>query len=161
VPILFLSLGSNIDPAKNLRACARLLRREFPEIAFSHVYETAPRDREDQPAFLNAVARMETDQTPYDVSRCTQFIERKLGKRPPYPKGPRTIDIDLLFVTPPISSNSTLTLPHPRMHERRFVLEPLCELTDPDTKHPTLRRTWRELLRENMDQECLQTGLAL
>ena len=97
-------------------------------------------------------------------------IETKLKKSPPFKFGPRTIDLDLLLYgnkvipskgewlrsyTLPATSYK-LIVPHPRMHERRFVLEPLCELLNPQAVHPTLRQSWAKLLESTKDQECMR-----
>ncbi len=161
IPTVFLGLGSNIDAEGNLRRCAAMLRESFDDVAFSPVYKTAPRDQEDQPDFLNAVARVETNLTLEKVFARTNSIEEHLGKRLPYPKGPRTIDIDILLYGNLVSDDSALTLPHPRLHERRFVLEPLCELLTTDETHPLLKISWRELLRKNLDQVVAVTEIRL
>jgi 2-amino-4-hydroxy-6-hydroxymethyldihydropteridine diphosphokinase len=156
-----IGLGSNIDPEKNLREAARMLREIWPEIRFSSVFRTAPREREDQPDFLNAVAVAETNEAPDEVLRALERIERALKKAPPFRFGPRTIDLDLLLYDDRVQSDASLTLPHPRMHERRFVLEPLLELVEPHATHPVLKRSWQDLLDQTSDQECTRTGISL
>mgnify|MGYP001440915058 CR=1 FL=1 len=171
---VYLGLGSNIDPERNLHACAELLRKEFPGITFSSVYETAPRDVEDQAHFLNAMAKIETELSPEELFEKTQAIEQKLDKDPPYEKGPRTIDIDFLLYDDAIlpssedwetyklqTTNYKLVIPHPLMHDRRFVLAPLLELINGEEKHPVLGLSWRNLLKKNFDQACRQNGLNL
>lgn len=120
-----------------------MLREQFTSLIFSHVYRTAPQDITDQPEFLNAVARIETALSPEDLLTALQAIEKRLGKNPPFPKGPRTIDLDLLLYGTCVQEGPP-TLPHPRMYERRFVLEPLCEL-----------------LAKTHDQACDQTTISL
>lgn len=177
--LVFLAIGSNIDPKKNLKRAAALLRERWPEIRFSSVYRTAPRDFEDQTEFLNAVARIETNATTEEILQALQGIERSLGKNIEIPKGPRTIDLDLLLygdeiiprrgVADPFShapathlqQNLNLIIPHPRMHERRFVLEPLCEVIDPEMRHPVVGKAWEELLDATMDQECRKVVMEL
>lgn len=152
---MFIGIGSNIDAADNLSACAEMLRADYPDITFSSVYKTAARDAEDQDDFLNAVARFETDETPEEIYETLAAIERELGKDPPYPKGPRTIDLDILLcgeAQHEISNTKyEIQIPHPRMRERRFVLEPLCELDN----------AWQEALQKTPDQACEQTDLTL
>ncbi len=154
----FIGIGSNINAEDNMIACAKLLRTEFPSIIFSSVYRSAARDRTDQDDFLNAVAKIETEKTPEELQTTLKTIETKLGKNPPYAKGPRTIDLDILLIpnsqlpTP----NSQLIIPHPRMHERRFVLEPLCELLEGSSKDQ-----WNALLMKNLDQTCERGNILL
>ena len=163
-----------MDAEKNLMSVAKLLRSLWPHIRFSSVYRTAPRDFEDQAEFLNAVARIETEMTAEEIHNEIQKIEKLLGKNITIPKGPRTIDLDLLLIDDHIvpdwdtwqeahrfidkskdwNDQSMLYVPHSRMHERRFVLEPLCALMDPESKHPLLQKTWNALLEETKVQRC-------
>lgn len=179
---VFVGIGSNIDPERNLREAARILREHWPGIQFSSVYRTAPREINEQPDFLNAVAVFETEETPEKVFAVLQEIEHVLGKSPPFRFGPRSIDLDFLLyndrtlATPACALSSLprlrrtsrapagrpeLTIPHPRMHKRRFVLEPLCELLKPEAKHLALGESWRELLSACLDQRCDRTELVL
>ncbi|OGJ59932.1 2-amino-4-hydroxy-6-hydroxymethyldihydropteridine diphosphokinase [Candidatus Peribacteria bacterium RIFCSPHIGHO2_01_FULL_55_13] len=161
---IFLGLGSNIDPEMNLQKAAALLREHFPDIEFSSVYRTAAREVEDQNDFLNTVATCDTQKSSEDIYRILQSIEQSLGKAPPFRFGPRTIDLDLLLhgnKSQIINSKSQIVLPHPRMHERRFVLEPLCELIDPQFKHPVIKQSWEYLLEKTLEQECVLTDIAL
>ena len=144
-----------------MRTCAALLRKKWPDIRFSSVYRTAPREISDQEYFLNAVACMETDEQPQDIQEELCAIEKHLKKAPPFRFGPRTIDLDILLIDDRTLGMPELTVPHPRMHERRFVLEPLLELIDKDVRHPLLHETWRELLKKTLDQECERTTLRL
>jgi len=135
-------------------ATAGLLLKTWPGTRFSSVYRSTAREYEEQEDFLNAVALIETMQNPEEVLRILVEIERALGKNLPFRFGPRTIDLDLLLYDNRVLESSTLILPHPRMHERRFVLEPLCELIDPEEQHPRLAVSWRELLDETAEQRC-------
>ena len=128
-----------------------MLRADYPGIMFSSVYQTAARDIEDQEDFLNAVAKLETDETPEEVRLTLNAIEQTLKKNPPYNKGPRTIDLDVLLYDDLEQDNSELTIPHPRMKARRFVLEPLCELDS----------TWNEALQKTLDQACKKAEFSL
>ena len=167
-------MGSNIDPKENLGTAAAFLRSYWPRVTFSSVYRTAPREVTDQPDFLNAVARIETDQSPKEVLSSLKDIEAKLGKAPPYRYGPRTIDLDLLLYDDLIHPNEqkwqsykrearsyTLIVPHLEMHKRRFVLEPLCELANPQTVHPLLKESWNALLKRTRDQPCSRIPFSL
>lgn len=161
MPQVAIAIGSNIDPEENIHACAELLRTQWPDVRFSSVYGTAAREVEEQDDFLNAVAVIETEQSPQEVLEQLRGIEEQLGKAPPFRFGPRTIDLDLLLYGQELINEEELTIPHARMHERRFVLEPLCEVIDPAEKHHLLGETWEKLLKETIDQECLQTSLTL
>ena len=144
-----------------MKRVSALLRQEFGDVAFSTVYRTSPRDHRDQPDFLNAVARVITKLTVEEVFEKTRGIESSLDKALPYPKGPRTIDIDLLLYGDLVSDDPKLKIPHPRLHERRFVLEPLCELIGAGERHPILGMTYHELLAKNLDQVLAVTDIRL
>lgn len=161
LPSVFLGLGSNINPEQNLRAAADLIRKHWPSARFSSVYHSKAREVETQEDFLNAVAVIETDESPDSITDRLHTIERALKKSPPFRFGPRTIDLDLLLNGDRVIETPTLTVPHPRMHERRFVLEPLCELIDLQQRHPLIDQTWTELLQNVKDQNCDKTALEL
>jgi 2-amino-4-hydroxy-6-hydroxymethyldihydropteridine diphosphokinase len=140
--VVYLSLGSNLgDREANLKAAAERLQ----PLRLSPVYETSPVDSPDQPFFLNQVIETETDLTPLQYLSRTQEIERDLGRVRTTPKGPRTIDIDILIFDTRLIQTARLEVPHPRLHERRFVLVPLADLA-PELCHPVSRRTVREML---------------
>ena len=136
-----------------------MLREEFDDVTFSSVYESAPREVEDQPAFLNAVARIESDDSPEAIINKLQNIEAALKKDPPFKYGPRTIDLDLLLCNEKRITNERMNVPHSHMHERRFVLEPLCELIDAKGEHPVLKESWKDLLQQTSDQDCRKINL--
>lgn len=144
---VYLSLGSNIgDRDTHLaRALERLASEDLRVIRTSSLYETEPRDFPNQPWFLNQVVEVETSLFPKQLLERLQKIERSLGRIPSLPKGPRSIDIDILLYGNAIVSTPTLEIPHPRLADRRFVLEPLAELA-PDLRHPRTRQTVREML---------------
>lgn len=150
---VYLSLGSNLgDREANLRAALEKLAS--PRLAVkrvSSIFETDPVDREDQPKFLNLVAEIETDLFPMMLLNKIQRTERELGRERRIAKGPRTIDIDIVLFGKFLIQSAKLVVPHPRMHERRFVLEPLCELA-PALRHPVLKRTMSELRAGTMGQ---------
>ena len=118
----------------------------------SQIYETEPVETFPQPAFLNMVAELNVDSLPPPVELMSKLleIERSLGRIRDTAKGPRTIDLDLLLYGEEMCDNDVLTLPHPRLHIRRFVLVPLAELS-PNLKHPILQKTMHELLAETSD----------
>jgi 2-amino-4-hydroxy-6-hydroxymethyldihydropteridine diphosphokinase len=133
--VAYLGLGSNLgDRAANLRdAIQRLASAECRVTRESSVYETEPRDVPDQPWFLNQVIEIETALFPMQLLARVQRIEREMGRKPVIAKGPRLIDIDILLFSSATVSTPDLEIPHPRMWQRRFVLEPLAELV-PDRR---------------------------
>ncbi|MFQ5817415.1 MAG: 2-amino-4-hydroxy-6-hydroxymethyldihydropteridine diphosphokinase [Terriglobia bacterium] len=147
---VYLSLGSNRgDRAANLeRALAALGEAGVAVRRRSAVYETEPLDVPDQPWFLNCVVEVETELMPLGLLRAVERIERQLGRnRSGALPAPRTIDIDIVLFGNHVVRSPELTIPHPRLAERRFVLEPLRELA-PELRHPITRKTPAEMLAE-------------
>jgi 2-amino-4-hydroxy-6-hydroxymethyldihydropteridine diphosphokinase len=142
---VYLSLGSNIgDRAGNLNTAVDRLRALGEVTAVSSFYETEPVEFTAQPWFLNCAVKLDTDKTPRQLLAGILDIEQQLGRRRGREKGPRIIDLDILLFGNSIVQDQGLTIPHPAMHERRFVLEPLAEIA-PNVLHPVLKRTIREL----------------
>lgn len=171
---VYIALGSNIDAESNMQRCCVLLKEIWADAIFSSVYQSASLLKDDQEDYLNAVARFSTKQTPDEVQNALQGIEGALGKQLLFEWGPRTIDLDLLLydelVLPDdmlwktmseMKKNDSLIVPHPRMHERNFVLQPLCELLDENAKHPALNTAWEDLLDAIEDQNMTKTDLTL
>lgn len=159
----FLSLGGNLgDRRKYLEAAVDALRTTpgISDVQCSSFRETAPVGRGDQPSFLNAAVRIRTSLGPEELLAVLQSIESRLGRvRDPGNRwGPRTIDMDLLVYEGVRMRTETLEIPHPRMAERRFVLEPLAELA-PDLQIDE-RGTVRDLLARlaETDQRPRSTG---
>ena len=151
---VYLSLGSNVGDRETHLAHARerLDQGGVRVMRASAIYETEPRDLPDQPWFLNQVVEAETDLFPKQLLSQTQKIERALGRVPTRPKGPRIIDIDILFYADTIVSTPGLEIPHARLADRRFVLEPLAELA-PELRHPRTRATVAEMLAQVRNQK--------
>ena len=145
--IVYLGLGSNLgDREAELRTALRKLSSDdLRVLRVSSVWETAPMYKEDQPPFLNAVVEAETQLYPMRLLLRLANIELDMGRERGIPNGPRNIDIDLLLYGHSIVDMPALRIPHPRMHERTFVLAPLAELA-PGLRHPELDQTVEELL---------------
>jgi len=158
----YLALGSNIgDREANLRDAVRRLEAEDLRIARrSSLYETAPQEMLDQPAFLNAVVGIETSLFPMQLLGRIRNIEREMGRRRVIPKGPRNIDIDILFYGRSVIDTPQLQVPHPRIAQRRFVLEPLGEIA-PDLRHPLTGKTAVEMLLGVEPQQIRRLSIGL
>jgi len=147
--IAYLSFGSNVgDRLENLRKAMQQLCGEGIALRrTSSIYETEPVENTNQDWFLNCVAEVSTTLEPLALLRKLHRIEDQLGRRRTVPKGPRTLDIDILLYGDLVMQSEELTLPHPRMHERRFVLEPLREIA------PALRQPVSGMIVEEAFQQ--------
>lgn len=144
--IVYLSLGSNLgDRQANLRNATGRLLELGDVVEVSSLYETEPVEFTDQPWFLNCAVAVQTELIPREFLAGILAIERAMGRERTKPKGPRIIDIDILLFGAATIKTPQLTVPHPAMAERRFVLEPLTEIA-PEVKHPLLRKTARDML---------------
>jgi len=142
---VYLSLGSNVgDREAQLRDAQFRLNTVGRVIALSSFYETEPVEFTQQPWFLNCAVAIETSSTPQQLMVALLRIEAEMGRQRRQKKGPRSIDIDILLFGHEIMESKELTIPHPAMHLRRFVLEPLAEIA-PEALHPLLNKTIREL----------------
>ncbi len=145
---VFLALGSNLgDRLANLQAAIERLPPAVRVLRLSPVYETAPWGFLDQPMFLNQVIWVETGLSPLDLLEYLKSIEVALGRKPTFRYGPRLIDIDILLYDDLIFESPCLTIPHPRLGERPFVLFPLADLA-PHLRHPLTHKTVQEMLRD-------------
>jgi 2-amino-4-hydroxy-6-hydroxymethyldihydropteridine diphosphokinase len=142
---VYLSLGSNLnDREANLRAAIENLSELGHVVAVSSFYETEPVDAAPQTWFLNCALKLDTEKMPRQLIAGVLALEQEMGRQRRQPNAPRIIDIDVLLFGSSIIELPSLTVPHPRMHQRRFVLEPLAEIA-PDLRHPVFKRSIREL----------------
>jgi 2-amino-4-hydroxy-6-hydroxymethyldihydropteridine diphosphokinase len=142
---VYLALGSNLgDRFANLKQAIDSLTPQLEVKARSSVYETPPWGFEDQPKFLNQVVKAKTYLDPEPLLKHLKRLEVALGRQASFPNGPRLIDMDILFYDDLILNTSSLVIPHPRLHERGFVLLPLMELS-PDLVHPLSKKSVREM----------------
>lgn len=146
--IIFLGLGSNLgDRRANLEQALELLSKEIEILAASSIYETAPWGYTDQPAFYNQVIKAGTCLEPMALLALIKLTESEIGREPTFRYGPRCIDVDILFYDDMVMESEALTIPHPQLLNRAFMLAPLAEIA-PDLVHSANRRTIAVLLEE-------------
>ncbi len=152
----YLALGTNLgDRPRNLAAALQALPPLVSVTAESAIYETPPWGYADQPAFLNMAVKAETELPPQELLAHLKQIEASLGREKTFANGPRLIDLDILFYDNLVLESPPLVIPHPRLHERAFVLLPLADL-NPELVHPKLGWfVWEMLL------QCDITGIKL
>jgi len=151
----FISVGSNLGhKLENCRNGVADLT-SAPGIRLidqSPVYRTEPVDYLDQDWFVNYAVKIETALDPHILLNLLKSIEQAVGRVPHAVRfGPRVLDLDIILYDDVVQNDAGLTIPHPRMHKRRFVLKPICDI-DPDIKHPVLQQTMRDLL-DNLAEE--------
>ncbi|SRR5579871_977056 len=158
--IVYLSLGSNLGHRENYLAQARkAIEKSFDLPRFSKVYETEPVDLVAQPWFLNQVAEFRTDLAPETLLEWVRVLETQAGRQRGIPKGPRTLDADILLYDDWVLDVEELVLPHPRLEKRRHVLVPLAELA-PDRVLPVSRKTVQEALEQVSDKAQVKPHVA-
>jgi len=144
--LVYLSLGSNVgDRDLHLRNAIAKLGAHGRIVSVSSFYETEPVEMVEQEWFLNAAVALETERLPEQLMEELLCTEQEMGRQRTQKKGPRTIDIDMLLFGESVLQSPQITIPHPAMHERRFVLEPLAEIA-PGAQHPVFKKTVRQLL---------------
>lgn len=144
----YLGLGSNLgDRGDNLNKALEYLSQRLKVAETSSIYEAPPLGNARQPRFLNMVLKVYTYLKPEELLLLAKGIERKMGRQPGRANSPRPIDIDILFYDDQVIQSGQLTIPHPRLKERAFVLIPLAEIA-PGLMHPGLSKSVKQLLDE-------------
>lgn len=145
---VYLALGSNMgERQKNIFRAIELLREKVSQIKIGGIYETTPFGYTDQGDFLNTAIRGEASLSPQELLDFVKVVEKQIGRIDRFRWGPREIDIDIIFYDDIVIQNNRLEIPHPRAHERDFVLRPLADI-DSDFRHPNLKKTIGNLLEE-------------
>ena len=153
--IAYIGIGSNVgDREGNCRSAVAQLKEAGKITALSSFFETEPVGDREQRDFINAVAAVETELPPARLLEVCRAIEERLGRKRTERWGPRTADLDILLYGDLVVDGPGLTIPHPRMAERRFVLAPLAEIA-PDAVEPRLQRTAAQLLDELQDRHAV------
>ena len=146
---VYIGIGSNLgDRGGNcIRAIELLEQRGIPVKKRSSLYETEPWGVKDQPLFVNMAIEIETALSPRELLKILKEMEKEIGRETSSRWGPRIIDLDILLFNTDVVDEDTLSIPHPLMHERDFVLKPLSEIA-PDAEHPVLHKNIRDLVMQ-------------
>lgn len=143
--VVFIGVGANIGPVReNFARALRSMEECARVVAVSSLYESDPVGPQDQPRFTNAVVKAETELSPFELLGRLKTIEREIGRKKTTRWGPRVMDLDIIFYGDLVISTDSLVIPHPRAHERRFVLEPLLEI-EPAAWHPVKDMAVRDI----------------
>jgi len=156
--IAYIGIGSNIGDKVHQceKAVSEIIKIDRHKLlAKSSLFKTQPIGYTSQDWFVNGVIKIETDLEPFDLLRSLKAIEARLGRLKTFPWGPRAIDLDILLFDEEGIQTEALQIPHPRFHERQFVLIPLAEI-DPNLIHPVLKRTVGELLDNLKEDQGVQ-----
>lgn len=161
--ITYIGLGSNLG--EKLLHCQEAISEIFKIdshrlLAQSSFYKTQPFGYTGQDWFVNGVIKIETDLTAHDLLRALKGIESRMGRQETFRWGPRVIDLDLLFYDEEHIQSEEIQIPHPRLHERQFVLVPLAEI-DPGLVHPVLKKTVKDLLASLKEEQGVEKLLPL
>jgi 2-amino-4-hydroxy-6-hydroxymethyldihydropteridine diphosphokinase len=156
--IAYVGFGSNLnDRLEYIKSAAREIDKNgnCKIIKFSSLYETKPYGETDQPNFLNAAAKVETDLSIHELFSFIKKVEKKLGRKETYKWGPREIDLDLLFYDNIVFSDENLTVPHPGIPQRDFVLTPLIEI-EPMLFHPVLKQKISDIYIQESEKNIIR-----
>ena len=145
---VFIGLGANIGPVReNLIRAVKGIKKFAILIVASSLYESAPIGPQNQPNFTNAVVKIGTELSPFELLARLKELEKQIGRQKTKRWGPREIDLDILFYEDLVIDTRLLVIPHPQAHKRRFVLEPILEI-DPHARHPSKSRKLRDIYLE-------------
>ena len=152
----YLGLGSNLgNKESNILKALSLMEEQIDIVTVSSLYKTEPWGFKEQPIFLNAACEARTTLCPLDLLGYIKSLEIQLGRTQSFANGPRILDIDILFYGNDVLDTPKLTIPHPRLSERKFVLAPLAEIA-PTLLHPTLEKTISDLLFDLVTEERVE-----